>query len=110
MASISKEPNGRRTIQFVGADGKRRSIRLGKVTQRQAEAVKVRVEALNTAAITGHPVDDEVARWLASLDTTMAAKLAGVGLIPKREVTTLGPVLENYLQSRTDVKPATLSL
>ena len=37
---ISKDPNGRRTIQFVGSDGKRRSIRLGKVSQRQAEAVK----------------------------------------------------------------------
>ena len=44
MASINNEPNGRRTIQFVGADGKRRSIRLGKVSRRQAESVKVKVE------------------------------------------------------------------
>ena len=50
MASISKEPNGRRTIQFVGADGKRRSIRLGKVSQRTAEMVKVKVEALVAAS------------------------------------------------------------
>jgi integrase len=109
MASISREPNGRRTIQFVAPDGKRRSIRLGKVSQRTAEAVKVRVEALNTAAITGHPVDDEVARWVAGLDKTMADKLAAVGLIPKREAAALGPFLEGYLQSRIDVKPATLS-
>jgi len=37
MASITKQPNGRRTIQFVGPDRKRRSIRLGKVSQRYAE-------------------------------------------------------------------------
>ena len=34
MASITRESNGRRTIQFVCGDGKRRSIRLGKVSQR----------------------------------------------------------------------------
>ena len=48
MASITREANGRRTVQFVGADGKRRSIRLGKVSQRSAEGVKVRIEALVT--------------------------------------------------------------
>jgi hypothetical protein len=31
MASINLESNGRRTIQFVAKDGKRKSIRLGKV-------------------------------------------------------------------------------
>ena len=46
MASITRQPNGRRTIQFVGPDGKRRSIRLGKVTQRTAEGIRVKVEAL----------------------------------------------------------------
>ena len=30
MASVSKAPNGRRVVQFVGADGKRRSVRLGR--------------------------------------------------------------------------------
>ena len=53
MASISKEPGGRRTIQFVGGDGKRRSIRLGKVSQRLAESVQVRVEHLAAAQVTG---------------------------------------------------------
>ena len=68
MASISKQPNGRRTIQFVGADKKRRSIRLGKVSQRDAEAIKVKVERLAAASISGHPPDDETSRWVAGLD------------------------------------------
>jgi hypothetical protein len=53
MASISREPNGRKTIQFVAGDGRRRSIRLGKVSQRIAEEIKVRVEALLAAAVSG---------------------------------------------------------
>jgi len=46
MASISTGPNGHRTIQFIGADGKRRSVRLGKMSMRQTESIKLRVEAL----------------------------------------------------------------
>ena len=59
MASISRLPNGRRIIQVVCPDGKRRSIRLGKVTQHMAETVKLRVELLVAAKLTGHAIDDE---------------------------------------------------
>lgn len=110
MASISREENGRRTVQFVGPDGKRRSIRLGKVPQRVAEAVKLRVELIVSATIAGHAIDDETARWLAGLSDTMTAKLAAVGLVPKREaqpVATLGAFLTDYVARRIDVKPAT---
>jgi len=40
MACIVKQKSGCRTIQFVGAGRRRKSIRLGKVSQRQAEAIK----------------------------------------------------------------------
>ena len=49
MASISKDPNGNVIIQFVGGDKRRRTIRLGKVSQKTAEAVKLKVEHLNNA-------------------------------------------------------------
>ena len=65
MASISRDRNGRRDIRFVRSDGTRPKIRLGKVTQKQAEAVKVHVERLIASTITGHVVDDETARWVA---------------------------------------------
>jgi hypothetical protein len=61
MASITRGPNGYQTIQFVAGDGKRRSIWLGKVPQRQAEAVKFRVEMLNTALISKCPLDGDTA-------------------------------------------------
>ena len=107
MASISRDPNGRRTIQFVGSDGKRRSIRLGKVSQRLAESVQVRVEHLAAAQATGGALDGETARWVADLDAQLADKLAAVGLIPKRQRATLGAFLDSYIAVRADVKPAT---
>ena len=99
MASITRQTNGRRMIQFVAADGKRRSIRLGKVSQRTAEAIKIKVEQLNTATIAGHTPDDETARWLAGLDQVLAKKLARAGLIvdSDRHTATLGPFLDQYI-------------
>ena len=110
MASISRQPNGRRIIQVVCPDGKRRSIRLGKVTQHMAETVKLRVELLVAAKLTGHAIDDETARWLVGLEKTMIDKLAAVGLVPEREsssVTTVASFLTDYVSRRVDVKPAT---
>lgn len=110
MASITREADGRRTIQFVGADRKRRSIRLGKISQRSTEAVKFRVEQLVAAKITSHTVDDETSRWVASLSEPMYKKLAAVGLLPKREPakqTTLQAFLDAYIAGRTDVKEST---
>lgn len=109
MASITKEANGRRTIQFVGKDRKRRSIRLGKVSAKLANEIKTRIEALNSAALTGHSIDGETARWVAQLDQAFADKLAAVGLIQHRvgNSATLGAWLDDYIANRTDVKPRT---
>jgi integrase len=110
MASISKDPGGRRRIQFVAPDGRRMTIRLGKVSQRAAEAVKFRVEQLLAAKLTGHANEADTARWLADIDPVLAKKLAAVGLIatPETKVAaTMGPFLRAYLESRADLKPAT---
>jgi integrase len=110
MASISKELNGRRTIQFIGSDGKRRSIRLGKCSQKTAEAVRVKVEHLTAAVNHGTAIDDETARWTAALDSIMYERLAAVGLVKGREpapITTVAGFLIEYVARRVDVKPAT---
>ena len=67
MASIGLDPGGLRRILFVAPDGTRKTIRLGKASQRTAEGIKIKVEALVVSAITGSPVDDEVARWVAGV-------------------------------------------
>jgi integrase len=104
VASISKQPGGQRTIQFTAADGKRKSIRLGKVSEWTAEGVKLHVEALVIAAVAGHPVDGGTARWVAKLETVMHDKLSAVGLVPKRESAALGEFITSYVESRTDLK------
>jgi len=111
MASIAKDPGGQRRLLFVGPDKKRRTIRLGKVSQRMAEAVKFRVEQLLAAKLTGHAIDADTARWVANLPDALADKLARVGLILKREPetsTTLGVFLAEYFERRTDVKRSTI--
>ena len=81
MASISEDKAGNRTIQFVAKDKKRRSIRLGKMPPRTVREIKLKVETLNYASITGHSVDSETARWVADRDRVLTEKLAAVGLI-----------------------------
>lgn len=110
MASISKLKDGRRLIQFYDRAGKRQTIRLGKVTQRAAEAVKVKVEDLVSASITGHAIQDETAHWVASRESVMTEKLAVVGLIAPREVVALAEFLDRYIASRTDLKSATITV
>ncbi len=108
MASISSGANGRRMIQFAGPDRRRRTIRLGKVTMKQAESVRLRVEQLAAAATTGFAPDLDTARWVAGLADELAEKLAAVGLIAARASSTLGPFLDGYFAGRKDVKPQTL--
>ncbi|MSR60041.1 MAG: integrase [Planctomycetaceae bacterium] len=110
MASISRDPNGFRRILFMAPDGKRRTIRLGKVPQHAAQAIKARVEQLVGAKMTGHAVEADTARWVAKLEPAMADKLAAVGLIPKREAiatVTLEAFLSEYIRSR-ESKPLTV--
>lgn len=110
MASITRQPNGHKTVQFVGADRKRRSVRLGKCSMSDAKTVKSKIEALAASAMMGNSPDPEIAIWVGSLDAVMYDKLAGVGLVPEREAkesAKLGDFITAYIASRTDVKPAT---
>lgn len=74
---------------------------------KQAQAVKIKVEDLANAAITGHIASDETTRWLMSLDQTLHAKLAAVGLVKARESASLGQFIDAYIERRIDVKPST---
>jgi len=111
MASISKQKNGLKTVQFVGGDGRRRSIRLGKCTMKHAQEVKTRVEHIHAAKKAGLPLDSDTAGWLAEIGDGLAEKLAAVGLIPPREgkaVETLGPFVALYIEEHgPTVKPET---
>src|SRR5690349_1064554 len=100
MATIGNDPNGRKRILFFDGDGKRKTLRLGKVSKRQAESVKTRVELLIAAKITGTAPDDETSRWVAERDDQLRDKLAAVGLIDVPDRLSLAKFLDEHLTKR----------
>jgi integrase len=110
MASVSNE-QGRRAIQFVGADDRRHSIRLGKCDQRTAEGVKLHVERLVGAKKTGMPIHVDTVNWLSTIGDDLHACLARRGLTSPRQtaangVLTLGKMVDAYIdRRRADMKP-----
>jgi len=115
MASIGKDPNGRKRILFVAEDGSRKTVRLGKCSEKMALVVKLKIEALAAAKLTGGTVDDEVSRWVGGLGDDLYAKLMAVGLTKPRATMAdatgagmnLGRFLEEYTEFRVDVKLGT---
>lgn len=109
MASLSRDANGNYTIQVVCADGKRRSIRLGKVNKKTATEIRIKVEHLNALAVARLPMDTETAAWVGGIGDDLAGKLAAVKLIPPRQSANLGEFLNAYLdRRRAESKPATV--
>lgn len=84
MASLSTDPNGNRMIQFVAADKKRATIRIGKMSLKAAESIKATVESLLAAKVSQTAWDLETATWIRNLDPKLHDKLAKVGLLPAR--------------------------
>ena len=84
MASIIRQGDGRRAIQFKGLDGKRKTLRLGRCDRKTAETVKTKIEALAVAAVSGGTMDDETAAWVRKIADSLADKLAAFGLIQRR--------------------------
>ncbi len=110
MASIARDKNGTRRIQFVALDGRRMTIRLGRASQRTAEGVKYRVEHLLESLRFNRSMEADLAEWVLGLDLDLAKKLARVGLVPDPEAkpaVTLATFLKSYIEGRADLKPAT---
>lgn len=107
MASIGTEPGGLKRILFVAPDGKRKTVRLGKVSMKTAREFKTKIEHLVIAASTNIPLDLEVAKWVSGLDDNYAGKLAAVGLTAAKRTSRLGEFLAAYIDRRTDIKPRT---
>ncbi len=108
MATIGREENGHRRILFVGDDGSRKTVRLGKCTEKQAEAIKTKIEALVAARITGQQ-DDEVSRWIGGLPDQLHARIAKTGLLAPRQHCreTLDSFVSRYVEGQRDRKPNT---
>src|SRR5439155_5840142 len=85
MASVTSDPGGRRRILFVDPKGDRKAIRLGKMSQRDAESIARHVEALLVAKGANQPLPQQTASWLADVGEVLYSRLATVGLVAKRQ-------------------------
>ena len=112
MASISKDSNGTKRVEFTDANRKRRSIRLGKTDMKIVGTIKTYVEKLVAAQVMNVAPDAETARWVANLSDDFHAKLARTGLIAeRRKVGTLGEVIPEVIKEKSiDAKPATIEI
>jgi len=111
MASLSRDAGGRVTIQFVHPrDKKRRSIRAGKLSDRDGQALKRKVEDLAAATGSGLTLDADTQGWLARIGDELRDKLVAVGLVEASTATAaLKPFLDAYIAGRTDAAPNTLA-
>ena len=80
MAAICEDPGGRKHILFNGQDGVRRPIRLGKMSRKQADSFKIRLEHLISDRNAGHGQSVELAEWIGGLDSVIRRRLVAVGL------------------------------
>lgn len=107
MATIRKEPNGRKTILVVCPDRKRRSIRLGKMHIRTAEKVKHHIESLASAATAGHAIERDTADWLRSIGDELHDRISRTGLCHARERAPLGVWIDRYIAALKITKHTT---
>jgi integrase len=112
MASISRESNGRKRIEFVKDDGSRRRIRLGKATALQAETARRCVEDL----LGGGKPGCETAEWLAGLDGRVYKRVvkAMPDVVKPRQdseplpAVSIGAVTDAFIERMAGKKPNTL--
>jgi integrase len=116
MATIGNEPNGLKRILFVGLDGKRRTIRPGRVPMAKVENFRDKISLLETYAKTHRPPDRETAAWAGRVGDAIYDKLADGGLVEPRPSTTsartkrakLGTFLDDYIAKQNDKKRSTI--
>ena len=109
MAGLSKDGSGWR-VQFTDPDGKRRTLRAGKVPKGAAEHIQRRVEALIACKRSGVAWAPDLADWLGKIDDTLHSRLVRVNLVTKRTKTTtltLSEFMDMFFEGVT-AKPATV--
>ena len=100
---IAKLKNGTRRLSFIDDAGKRHYIRLGKVSVKDAESVRVRVESVLNAKRLELPLSPDISRWLNDLGDKFHDKLAKTGLVEPRRRTTLSKFIDPYIESQLNV-------
>ena len=112
MASVSKDKNGTKRITYYDSDKKQVCIRLGKVSKKIADTVKIHVENLVSARAAKVSVDEATADWLTKISDELHQKFAQKGFVPPRRVIgTLGEMIPKIIEEKSaDTKQATIDV
>lgn len=112
MASVIRDSKtGLRRIEFYDTNGARRRVRLGRVSQKQAEAVRGRIEQLLAAKATGHATGLDTLHWLTQLSPALRRRIARAGLIDDHgDAACLDAFIAGYIAARPRAKPRTVSV
>lgn len=114
MATLWTDKNGRYLAQFSWPARQRRTISLG-YDKVFADDAKRRIEELIVARKYRRSLGGGLAEWLARIDDRLHAQLAKAGLDEPREPAQslthpLGKFIDEYIASRVDAKPNTITV
>jgi integrase len=116
MASITKSPSGTKRALFYDETKTRRTVYLGKVSDKESDTIRRRIESILSSKILGSPIAQDDAAWLAKSPLSKE-KLVAVGLIQpepveeKLVVPTLKEFLEGFIERQGKTrKKSTVSL
>lgn len=108
MASMTFK--GRTAIyQFKNPAGKRFTLRIGGLTQRNANSFRVRLDELISAVMANLTPSPEIVGWVQGLPKVVQEKLARVGLITLKESIGLGDYRDRFMHLKRDKKKSTLT-
>jgi len=107
VATFDVDKNGLKRIRFKTLDGKRKSLRLGRLAKKDAEVVCNYVTRIETAQQLGTTPDTDTLLWLNRIAPWLHSRLVGVGLVAERGSDTLGAFIGEYISGRSDIKPST---
>jgi hypothetical protein len=108
MASLSKE-TGRDSwkLSWYDSTNKRKAIRLGSMPKKSAESFRVKFEKLLEVRRAGDSLPQATTDWLDSIDGDLRDRIVKAGLLEPNRRLTLGKFCQEFLDSRSDVAPAT---
>jgi len=116
MASITKAKSGCKRALFYDETRTRRTVYLGRVSDKEADTIRRRIEGILAAKILGSPMAQDDAAWL-SKSPALREKLVAVGLVEPEPISarivipTLEAFLEDYIERHgKSRKPATVSI
>jgi integrase len=110
MASVIHDKSGLKRIQFVNG-GRSRTLRIGRMDNKNAETLRLRIGRLLEAKLTG-ALDGETARWLAALDDSFHDRLQALGVVgprARKQSVTLADLWARFKDTKV-IKPATAAI